>query len=234
MPCKIHILQHAGFEGPGFIAKWIEQNNHIVNTTHLYLNEKLPNLNDLDFLIVMGGPMSVNDIDTIDWLEYELNFIKSAVEKGKVVLGICLGAQLIAKALNSDIYKGKHTEIGWFPVLFKNKDLPAELKTAFPDFINTFHWHSETFELPKGAVSFASSFVTPVQAFIYNKNVIGLQFHLEATAYSIEDFIENMGNEIQESRYIQTVEVIRKGALYLTENNKLINKILTYLSGRIN
>lgn len=231
---KIHILQHASFEGPGYIAKWVQQNNCAVSTTQMNLKERLPNLNDLDFLVVMGAPMSVNDTEKFDWLEYETDFIKDAIEEGKVVLGICFGAQLIAKALKAKVYKNKHTEVGWFPVMFNKKGIPGELKSILPDYINSFHWHGETFDIPKNAISLASSAATPNQAFVFNEKVIGLQFHLETTVYSIEGFIENMGNDIEEGRYIQPIGKIRQGAEHIASNNLIMSKLLTYLSGRIN
>lgn len=233
MAIKIHILKHADFEGPGYIEKWAQNNSHDISFTNLYLKEKLPNLNDLDFLVIMGGPMSVNDTDKIDWLEYELKFIKDAIDEGKVVLGICLGSQLIAKALNSTVYPAKSTEVGWFPVMFNKKELSRELKEILPDYITTLHWHGETFDIPRGAIGFGSSTDTPNQAFIYNEKVLGLQFHPETTVYTIEGFIENMGNDIQEGRYIQPIGIIRKGAEYIIENNQLLDNLISYLSSRI-
>ncbi len=231
---KIHIMQHASFEGPGYLTKWAEQNNHTISTTHLYLKEKLPNLNDLDLLIVLGGPHSANDVDNIAWLEYGLNFIKDAIEEGKAVLGFCLGAQLVAKALNSKVYPGKSPEIGWFPIMFNKHKLSKELRQILPEYITSFLWHGETFDIPKGAEGFASTPATPNQAFIYRDRVIGLQFHPETTVYSVEDFIENLGDAIQEGRYIQPIGVIRKGSAHIVENNKLIGNLLSYLCSRIN
>ena len=113
---RIHHLQHVPFEGLGCMKPYFINKGHQLSSTHLYLNEPLPQLHDFDWLIVMGGPMGVSDELHYPWMSKEKSLIKSSIESGKIVLGICLGAQFIADALGSKVYKNSHREIGWFPI----------------------------------------------------------------------------------------------------------------------
>lgn len=226
---KIHYLQHVPFEGLGYIEKWAKQNGHLLSSTKIYKDEALPSINDFDWLIVMGGPMSVNDTEVYHWLKDEKTFIKNAIENDKVVLGICLGAQLIANALGSKVYQCKEKEIGWFPVS-KAKEITAHgLADIFPDEIEVFHWHGETFDLPANAARIAGNNVCKNQAFVYNEKVIGLQFHLESTQESIEALIKNCSDEIVEAPYIQPAEVMLKDVNKVERVNKLMENILNRL-----
>lgn len=232
MSKHIHVLQHVAFETPAYIGEWAQKNNHTITYTHLYRNEKLPNVDAFDILVVMGGPMSVNDTDKHNWLDYETNFLKDCIESGKAIIGICLGAQLLAKVLGSKIYQGKHIKIGWFPVMFDKRNLHMVFKTILPDYITPFHWHGETFDTPPEAIGFASSPATPNQAFIYRDRVIGLQFHLEATQTSVAAMIEEMGHEITESKYTEPPANILNDKKHYPANNKLMENIMEYMVGR--
>jgi GMP synthase-like glutamine amidotransferase len=226
---KVYIIQHVDFEKPGFILDWVYENNHTVSYSFLYENQLLPDLNDFDLLIILGGPMSVNDINIHLWLTVELEFIKKCVAQQKSILGICLGAQLIASALDAKVYKGPHKEIGWFPVSWKYKiinDIPEES--------TVFHWHGDTFDVPQGARHIASTEGITNQAFIYNNTIIGLQFHLEVTPESVEFMIQNCSSEIVQGRYIQTIEQIRANHVNIEKNKYLLFSILNNLSNSIN
>ncbi|HEY5653333.1 MAG TPA: type 1 glutamine amidotransferase, partial [Pontiella sp.] len=154
------------------------------------------------------------------WLKAEKELIIQAVHAGKTILGVCLGAQLIADALGAKVYSGPHKEIGWFPIQCFNSDL------IWPENqLTVFHWHGDTFDLPKGAKRIASSAACKNQAFIVKDRILGLQFHMETTLEGIETLIENCGHELVEAPFIQTPKEMRSGAV----NIKSINCALEHL-----
>lgn len=227
---RIHVLQHVYFEGPAAIANWAIEYGFKISYTHIYKSEKLPDINDFDILIIMGGPMGVYDSGTFGWLLDETEFIRESIGKGKPTLGICLGAQLIAHALGGRVYKGAQKEIGWYPLTFNSSNSPLQLA----DKLTVFHWHGDTFDLPKGSKLFASSVAIKNQAFIYNNNVIALQFHLEMTQKSLQLMIENAGHELMEtgSFLMPEKDIITEAEKYLNATNQLLYSILDYLSDR--
>lgn len=183
-------------------------------------------------LIVMGGPMSVNDDATIAWIAAEKAFIKQAIDAGKIVMGICLGAQFIASVLGATVYKNSQKEIGWFP-LHKMEISPtnstslSETITLLLSNQTVFHWHGETFQLPENAVGLLSSEACVNQAFLYRDSVLGLQFHVEMDETSIDTIVDNCRAELIPSEYIQTEEIIKqKMEKYVEENKKLLFELL--------
>ena len=196
---NVHILQHVAFEGIGSIDSWLNQRNTNVSYTRFYESTELSDLSEIDLIIIMGGPMSVHDEVDFPWLVEEKKFLRDAISAGIPMLGICLGAQLLASALGAEVYKCSQKEIGWF-------DIAKVPNTGFqfPDTITVFHWHGETFTLPEGAVQLARSAACEQQAFQFNDNVIGLQFHLETTPDSINSMIQHCYSEIIPNKFIQT------------------------------
>jgi GMP synthase-like glutamine amidotransferase len=185
-------------------------------------------LDDTGLLIVMGGPMSVNDEPAFPWLRREKEFIRGAVERGVPVLGVCLGAQLIASALGAKIYKNPHKEIGWFPI--EGLDGPPDV-FRFPESCAVFHWHGETFDLPSGAVRLAKSAAYENQAFQIGRRVIGLQFHLEITPEGVQSLVDNCGGDLTPGPYIQTAdEMLKTPPEKYLEINRLMNEVLEYLT----
>lgn len=222
-----HVLQHVSFEGLGSIGSWLSHKGAHITCTRLFESESLPRLEDIDLVIALGGPMSVNDEAQFPWLREEKRFIASAISSGKAVLGICLGAQLIANALGAQVYPGGEKEIGWFPVFGE----PGTSGTfVFPRTTKVFHWHGETFDLPKGALRLAGSAACRNQAFQIGARAIGLQFHLETTRESASEIMSNCANELVPGPYVQTEQVLRSvpDAIY-AEINALMTTILDYL-----
>ena len=175
-----------------------------VSTSRLFDTPALPGPGDLDWLIVMGGPMSVNDEDVHPWLAPEKRLIARCIASGKTVLGICLGAQLIASALGARVFPNACKEIGWFPVR-RSKAAPAAGPAGlFPDGVEVFHWHGDTFDLPRGAALFLESEACAHQAFSIGAKVVGLQFHLETTPRSAAALVAGSRHEIVPSATIQT------------------------------
>lgn len=202
---NVHILQHVPFEGPATIAWWMQTRGHTISTTKLYLGEPLPALNAFDWLIVMGGPMNVADVDQHPWLEDELNFIRNAIDAEKYLLGVCLGSQLIANALGAKVKKNKHKEIGWFRVQRSEQVSETILSDIWPNSVEVFHWHGDTFEIPPESRLLASSEACKNQGFIFNDRVVGLQFHLEVTAEGVTSLIEHCVDELDDSEYVQSI-----------------------------
>jgi GMP synthase-like glutamine amidotransferase len=226
---KIHALYHVSFEGLGCIENWISEKNHILSTTNFYNNETLPDISEFDFLIIMGGPMSVSEEDKYPWLKEEKKFIRKAINNKKVVLGICLGAQLIAESLDAKVTRNEYKEIGWFPINFKNEESKKSLLNVIPENQKVMHWHSDTFPIPNGAEHILKSEGCRNQAFIFNQRVIGLQFHLEFTERLVKALIRKSRKGLIKSRYVQTEdEILLNMDLLKTTNNlmfKLLNRI---------
>jgi GMP synthase-like glutamine amidotransferase len=204
---RIHYLQHVPFEGIGAIAEWAAQRGHTVTGTALFDEAgaergapEFPGPDDFDLLVVMGGPMSVHDDRDHPWLPAERAFIGNVIAGGGRVLGICLGAQLIAAALGAGVTRARHKEIGWYPVDMTTDGRKLPVFTGFPEWFTALHWHGDTFALPGESVWVASSTACPHQAFALDKGrVVGLQFHLEETPESLALLVEHAGHELADA-----------------------------------
>lgn len=227
---RLHYFQHVPFEGLGSIKTWATQMGHEISSTRLYAKDSFPNLDDFDWLMVMGGPMGIYDEDKYPWLFSEKNYIEKAVVQGKIVLGICLGAQLIADVLGAKIYPNKHKEIGWFPIQKTRETAQTRLADFLPAQIDAFHWHGDTFDIPEGAIHIAKSKACENQGFIYDDHVVALQFHLEITEQSAEALIDNCHNDIKEGPFIQTPAEILSDRERFTKINLLMNELLNHLA----
>jgi len=226
---RAHVLQHVPFEGIGSMAAWLEAHCADVSTTRLFADPTLPQLKGLDLVIAMGGPMSVNDESTLPWLRAEKRFVRDAVERGIPVLGVCLGAQVIASALGASVYQSSQKEIGWFEI-----EATPNATDSFhlPSRCTVFHWHGETFDLPSGAVRLARSAACENQAFQIGRHVIGLQFHLETTPDGAKTMIDHCGAELVPGPYVQTESQLRDvPAAAYAEINSLMEMVMSYLLG---
>jgi GMP synthase-like glutamine amidotransferase len=226
---RAHFFQHVGFEGLGSINSWLDSYGANITSTRLFEEAKFPKESDIDLLIVMGGPMSVNDEGLYPWLAAEKRFIKEMIDREKAVLGVCLGAQLIANALGAWVYPNPEKEIGWFPI---KSVLPPEEDQAFrfPDECVVFHWHGETFDLPYGAIPLVSSEACKNQAFQIRSRVIGLQFHLEVTPQSVRELVNGCRHELIPGNYVQSEEVIFSAPPdRFSKINSLMNEVLSFL-----
>ena len=225
---RAHYLQHVPFEGLGAIETWLLNADFQITHTALYDAPILPSLDGIDFLIVMGGPMSVNNESEYPWLVDEKRFIGAAIRRGIPVLGICLGAQLMAATLGARVYPNSLKEIGWWPI----RSVPAVEQDAFvfPDTIEALHWHGETFDIPSGAVWLAESEGFRHQAFQYGASAIGLQFHLETTPESLRSLVENCRHELVDTPFVQSEEqMLSKPDLAYERIHALQSDLLNYL-----
>jgi GMP synthase-like glutamine amidotransferase len=204
---RVACVQHVSFEGPGDIAQWTIERGHSLTLIPLYAGQALPRTDELDLLVVMGGPMSVHDEASYPWLGAEKKLIAQCLLDKKFVLGVCLGSQLLAEALGSCVYRNPVKEIGWFPIRMRPKARQSPIFAGMPGQMDVLHWHGETYDLPQGCVHLAESDGCLVQAFEHPL-ALGLQFHLEATQEGLAELIRNCGQEIGVGTYEQDSNAI--------------------------
>jgi len=221
---RLHWLQHVPFEGLGIIEDWAEERGFDISCTRLYTDEALPEIDTFDWLIVMGGPMGIFDYNDHPWLTEEKEFIELAIDEEKTVVGICLGAQLMADVLGAKVYPGPQKEIGWFPI----RRAPAA-PALLPEELIVFHWHGDTFEIPEDAVALATSEPGINQGFVFNDKAIALQFHMETTPESMDAIIEHGGRELVDAPGIQTAEEMRAGLPNIGRVNAAMKHLLDAL-----
>ena len=185
------IIQHAEFEGPGRIGEILEALGWEVRALHPYAGDPVPvePPDDCGALVVLGGPMSVHDEGEHPFLVEEKRLLGAAVEADVPTLGICLGAQLLAHVAGARVYRGLKPEVGWLPVALTDKgENDPNMGLTLPVAFQPFHWHADTFDLPRRAVHLAKSALYTRQAFRLGENVYALQFHLEVNAALLEQW----------------------------------------------
>jgi GMP synthase-like glutamine amidotransferase len=189
MPGKVLAFRHIPFEHLGRISDSLASHQMEYEYVDLFSGAPLPDISAAAGLIFMGGPMSAND--ELPYIRQELDLIEKAVSLGKPILGVCLGSQLIAKALGACVYPNRAKEIGWYPVYWTDAGR-ADLRLSAPETV--FHWHGETFDLPPGAELLAYSDRCGHQAYRVGNKIYGLQFHLEVTPEMIADWLTQDAN----------------------------------------
>lgn len=199
----------------------------------LFAGEPLPELNETDFLIVLGGPMNIYEEAKFPFLTAEKRFIEQAIRADKSVLGICPGSQLVADVLGARVFRNDEAEIGWFPVeavASGNAVNASPFAAVFPKSFETFHWHGDTFTMPPGATHLLQSADCSHQAFSYGANVVGVQFHPEATRESVRSMLENEGDEIKAEKFVQSAEQIASPGKPFAENAVIVGALLDKLT----
>jgi GMP synthase-like glutamine amidotransferase len=229
---RIHYFQHVLHEGLGSIEEWVSLSGHSLTSTKFFESAKLPEMSDLDWLIIMGGPMSVNDEEQFPWLTDEKKFIRQAVDEGKTVLGICLGSQLVSAALGAKVYNNKEREIGWFDIELTNAAQTGSLFNELGSRIRVFHWHGDTFDLPDNVIHLAYSQACTNQAYLYKDRVLALQFHFEPTWELLLGMIESGKNELTPGKYIQSEDELLRHRQLLESNKKILFALLNRLAGQ--
>jgi GMP synthase-like glutamine amidotransferase len=224
---RVRVFQHVPFEGLGALEPAFRKRRCEIAATRFFANEPLPAPAEVDVLVALGGPMSVNDEAALPWLAPEKEFIRRHVAAGKPFLGICLGAQLLASALGARVFSNREKEIGWFPV----EGLPVRDPAAFrfPATAEVFHWHGETFDLPSGAVHLARSQACENQAFQIGR-AIGLQFHLETTPESAGALVANARAEMIPGPFVQTAtDMLAAPPARYAALHRLLDDLLAHL-----
>lgn len=210
MDWKIAIFQHVPNEPSGMFHRFFDEQNIPVEEVHLYKTNEVPRLSGVTHLLFLGGPMSVNDESMYPWLKQEKNLIRQWVKAGKNVLGICLGAQLIASAYHAPVFPFVQ-ETGWHPIT-RVAGATGSL-ACFPDTFHVFQLHGETFEIPYGGRLLARGDRVKNQAFSIG-TALGLQFHLELTDEIVRDWSQDL------TKY-QLAKIARNTPRYLAESNRL-------------
>jgi GMP synthase-like glutamine amidotransferase len=223
---RLHYLQHVAFEDAANIAAWALGRGYSVTRTRLDLGQSLPPQDTFDWLVVMGGPMNVDEHDAYPWLVQEKQFLRSAIDRGVRLLGVCLGAQLIAEVLGGAVTRNRQTEIGWHPVTLTEAAGSSPLFGRFPREVPAFHWHGDTFSIPPGAVRIAASAGCDNQAFEVGRRVVGLQFHWDYSAASIEAMLRHCGDELTSAPGIQSDSEIRARLDQVDSIERLLGQLL--------
>ena len=228
---KLHVFQHVLHEGPCHIADWAALKGFEISTTHWYLGETEPSPDDIDWLVIMGGFMNIYEHRNHPWLVREKKFIRAAIEARKKIVGICLGAQLIADVLGGKVYQNPEKEIGWYPVRW----LPSahKLIPSLPEQSRVLHWHGDTFELPPGAILNAESDGCRNQGFTWRNQILAFQFHIEVTPEAISALSDHDRADLVPARYIQSEADIMAGKKSCEPNKKILDVWLNRLNGTV-
>lgn len=221
---RVHWLQHAEHEELGCIAPWLAQRKDKVTRTRLHEGDELPSALDFDWLIVMGGPMNIYEHDRYPWLINEKALIRDACVKDKKVLGICLGAQLLADVLGGRVGENRLKEIGWFDITLTDEGKKSDLLPIFETPMPAYHWHGDTFAIPKGSQNLLKSDACVNQAFRAGPKRLGLQFHLEVTHADARRWLATDAPEPE--RYVQSAEEMLRDPARFAANNRAMEKVL--------
>ncbi len=222
---RIHCLLNA--ENPGtYFPTWATSHGHSWECSLVPDAGVFPPASAIDCLVVLGGPMSAWEEEKHPWLSAEKRYIEEFLGVGKPVLGICLGAQILAEIMGAKVYRGPHLEIGWFPIEFAPEARDTWLEEILPDRFETFLWHGDTFDLPDGGVRIARSTAYENQGFVWNQ-VMALQFHLEVRPEWVRMLVERDADQLIASTYVQSMKtVLSKPESLYRQNNMLIANLL--------
>lgn len=229
---RFHYLQHVPFEDLAKIKDWAKNRNHEISRTLLFDNQELPGMDEFDWLVIMGGPMNIYEEDKYPWLVREKRFILDAIASNKIVLGICLGGQLVADVLGGKVRKNAQKEIGWYPVKLTLEGQESGIFKVLSEEFMAFHWHGDTFDIPPGAIRAAESEACANQAFILGK-AVGLQFHLESSMGSIDSLIKNCRDELVKGKYIQSPEELLAQIDRFHDTNRLMALFLDNMENEL-
>ncbi|MBX7058579.1 MAG: hypothetical protein K1X75_10985 [Leptospirales bacterium] len=227
---RLRIFQHVPFESAAMIGDWAEARGVEVLVTRLFAGERPPGHADADLLAVMGGPMGVYDEGRHPWLIMEKMALQQWLDAKRGILGVCLGAQLLAEALGARVEKNREAEIGWRPVIFSDRARQHPAFGHFPYNPMVLHWHGDVFSLPPGALHLASTDLTPNQAFLQGR-ALGLQFHLEMDQDAVERIIAACAEDLRPGPFVQSVQQLQSGVQAYAESCRtLLYPVLDWLA----
>lgn len=190
---RVLIVKNTAIEGPGTIEDYLKVIRAPYRIINISEGEEVPELSDFSHLVIMGGPMAVYEMDRYRFLKEEALLIERAIRSGLHILGICLGAQMIAHVLGARVYPGKTKEIGWYEVSLTEEGKMDKVMSQLSENgkATVFQWHGDTFDIPAGAERLASSELFENQAFRYSDGIYALQFHIEVTPDIIRDWFKD-------------------------------------------
>jgi GMP synthase-like glutamine amidotransferase len=227
---RLHFLQHVALETPGSILDWAAECGHHVTGTRLFDGETLPQPGGFDWLVIMGGPMNIYEEAEYSWLAAEKLLILQSIDAGKVVLGFCLGGQLVADAIGGAVTANPEPEIGWIPITWNAEAKRDPLFAFFPDDPVVFQWHYDTFStLPPDAEVLASSAACACQAFRYRERVFGFQFHMENTSDMLLAYTTEFGAEMVPATWVQSPAEVMAYPEHVETNNRWMAEFMTRL-----
>ncbi len=205
---KVLVIQHVACEGPVGLERVFRDAGVQYEIVRLWQGQELPKtLSSYKGLVILGGPMNVYEETRYPFLKSEGNLVNEAITKGIPTLGICLGAQLIAKSCGARVTSGSRKEIGWYELHLTPDGERDGIFSQFPRTFKVFQWHGDTFELPRGATHLATSNLFPHQAFRFY-NAYALQFHLEVDEGMIRTWLREYAVELESLPYIQPDQVL--------------------------
>lgn len=220
---KALVFQHVEHESPGRFGYLMSLNGFDIHTVNFGAGDPVPqSVDGFSVLVVMGGPMGVYESEKYPYLAGEIGFVGEAVRRGAAVIGICLGAQIMAAALGAKVVRGGLKEIGWHDIELTDEAAGDPVFSRFPRKAKVFQWHGDTFETPAGAVNLASSRDFPNQAFRYGSRAYALQFHLETDGEMVRDWLGKEENRREIEAAAVSAERIERGVgLYGDDMRKL-------------
>lgn len=220
-PLHVAIFQHSDDTPAGTVIDWLNDQGHVYTVYRQHRGETLSTFAGTDWLLILGGPMNVDEVDAYPWLLQEKEWIRQAVNAGVACLGLCLGGQLLAQCLGARVSKNRNWEIGWFPVEL-DESVASVHSTTVNATLCPFHYHQDMFDLPKGARRIATNVNTPNQGFVFGEHVFGLQFHPESTSAwvalcseDVEAIRAAAGSGQQDISSVQTLDQVLSGRHHL-------------------
>ncbi|PIQ44152.1 MAG: amidotransferase [Gammaproteobacteria bacterium CG11_big_fil_rev_8_21_14_0_20_46_22] len=226
---RLHTIQHVPFEGLGHIRHWAEIKNASFSVSLPFQSVDFPHPDEFDVLVIMGGPMGVHDHDQHPWILNEKHFIEQALKAGKQVIGVCLGAQMIADVLGGTVTRNQLPEIGWFPIRWTDEAKAMPMFAGLPELSTVYHWHFDAFSLPSGAVRLAYSEATENQAFLYGDQALALQCHLEMEPRVVQSLVSRFPEVLDTTQhYIQSAEVMLEDNARFEQSSHFLYQILNH------
>lgn len=224
---QVLVLQHAECEAPGLIAQAVERAGGVLKQVHTFKAEAVPEeVRAASGLVIMGGPMGVYEYDRYPFIRNELHLIEDTLKQNKPLLGVCLGSQLLASALGSEVTKGKQKEIGWHRVKLADAAQEDPLWNGVERAFMACHWHGDVFDLPTGSTALASSILTPCQAFRYGAAAYGILFHMEFTPDILRGMTTAFKDELREEG-LDGDSILRESETYLPPLHRNANRVFS-------
>lgn len=228
---RIAIIQHAFFDGPARISDWLALRGMPATLYRPYTGSTLPHVDTFDLLILLSGPMQVDDDQRYVWLAEEKQLIREALDEGKRILGIGLGGQLLAQALGAEVKPMEEAEIGWWPLEKLPDSQRSPLGRMLPQRLMGMHWHTHRFALPEDAVALYRSAACDAQGFIWQERAVALQCGMNSTPSSIESWLNHATHDLERRGKVQDAQQIRENLDQCRSPGMPFYRLLDYLTG---